>query len=762
VTTPSDKVGTHRGANATVVACGVVATALLLPPNPVSQLLAVTGLLVVLGAVCMTRFDRLGATLVQRVVGCFALGLLGFLVLSALAAAVLVHLGVSRPLTRDPSLIGWGLVLVAVAGRAHVRGRDPVRDVVRGCSAVTARWCAVLSLPPLLALLGVALLNAGHGPAVAVLVGVVAAAMAVVAAVAPSAPWVPPRVALLVSSMLTFTMQGTFRGGWLAGFDVQHEFYIGSLAIGQGRFPLNHYVDPYGGMLSLTVWPAELHALTGMTLRAVLGTTPPFFLAACVLVVWAALRVKLSPRPAAALCALFVLGSEPLLQELPQVTRQCPALFFFAVLVLAMVTTDLPLRTAQVLACVGGIGLAVTHYSSAYLAAGAVLVGCAVTYAVRAPKATRVLAWPVTALVVGVVVAWGGLVARTGSSISQVLTSIRVDGLNLLPGTGGLVSRWLQGASISQLVNAHVIYEADVVLRHTQYRWMTVTPHAASAPLVNDPAPTAHGIAVVGPLLALVGTGVTELLLLVALASVLRCLWLSRRQPRLAAISGAALFFLAAAALSRFSQTVGVAFGPSRIAAQGSLIFVVVVAMALADPPLRARLARAPAVLRDRRTLLVLAVVTVGATVASASGLSALVERNAQLPDSYAATGEQAQRLLTPYDLEAADWVAANRPSQYVVQADRIGALALEDYGFNDRRNFFSTVDPIVVDDGSWVFAYRANVVLGTARGGNNARTGVFRFPASYFGATRTILYVSGTDLVYGPTRAVVANNAAS
>ena len=37
-------------------------------------------------------------------------------------------------------------------------------------------------------------------------------------------------------------------------------------------------------------------------------------------------------------------------------------------------------------------------------------------------------------------------------------------------------------------------------------------------------------------------------------------------------------------------------------------------------------------------------------------------------------TGEQAQRLLAPSDLAAAAWVAANRPSQYVVQADRIGS----------------------------------------------------------------------------------------
>ena len=54
------------------------------------------------------------------------------------------------------------------------------------------------------------------------------------------------------------------------------------------------------------------------------------------------------------------------------------------------------------------------------------------------------------------------------------------------------------------------------------------------------------------------------------------------------------------------------------------------------------------------------------------------------------------------------------------------------------------------MDNGAWIFAYRTNVVLGTARGGNNARTGVFVFPAAYFSSMRPTLYTSGTDLVYG------------
>ena len=95
-------------------------------------------------------------------------------------------------------------------------------------------------MPPLLALVGMALVNASRGVELADVVGGLAVAMALAAVVLPTASWTPPRILLLASALLTATWQGTFRGGWLAGYDVQHEFYIGTLAINQAQFPLQH------------------------------------------------------------------------------------------------------------------------------------------------------------------------------------------------------------------------------------------------------------------------------------------------------------------------------------------------------------------------------------------------------------------------------------------------------------------------------------------------------------------------------------------
>jgi hypothetical protein len=739
------------GAANVSVALGVVAAvAAIVPVGPVAECASILGLIVLVGALCASRLELSTASLAQRLSICLGLGFLSFLVVTAVIGFAFPHLGIARPLSRWPLVVSWCVLDAGVVAWLARTGGDPVRSTLAGCRPRDVAWTVVLGVPPLLALVGAALLNTGHGAVLADVVGGLAVAMALAAVVLPTAKWTPPRVLLLVSALLTATWQGTFRGGWLAGYDVQHEFYIGTLAINQAQFPLHHYVDPYGGMLSLTVWPAALHALTGINLRTTLGIVPSVFLALALLVTWSALRDHLAPRVAAALCALFVVGSSPLLQELPQVTRQCYALFFFSLLVIAVAPGRLAPRTARVVAMASGLGLALTHYSTAYLAAGAVLVGCALTLA-RTPKATRVLTWPVASVIVGAAALWGGLVARTGSSIGQIVDSIRSDGFQLLPGTGSILTRWLSAASVSQLVNANVIYNADSNLASGRYSWMKVVPQAQSVQLINDPAPTSHGVSVLGPALSAGSAGLSQLLLLAAVASTLCVLWRCwRRDPALGGIAGVAAFFVGAAGVSRFSQTVGVDFGPSRVEAQAYLVFVVVVGIALSTDPVTRRLARLLAGSGRQRLALGVAGLAVVAAVLTSTGLAAFIEVHQQLPDPYSATGEQAQRLLGPDDVAAARWVAANRPAEDPVQADRIGALALDDFGFNDRLNFFSSVDPIIVDNASWIFAYRTNVVLGSARGGNNAMTGVFRFPAPFFSSLRPTLYTSGTDLVYG------------
>lgn len=736
--------------NTTVLLAALTVISIVVPPDPLAQATATIGIVVLTGTLLGRRLSA-SVPLCQRLVIDIGLGFLCVVGVGALFGYLLPKVGIAHPLSRGPLLVIWAILLVAIAASSELRHDDHVRKAFCGMRRRDVAWAAVLSLPPILALVGVDRIDVAAQPQFAIFVGVIVVALVACAILLPTTRYGPPRLLLLVSAIVTAAWQQPFLGGWLSGSDIQHEYYVASLAVQQAAFPLHYSGDPYGGMLSLTVWPAMLHAITGMSLRDVLGLPPSILLALCVAVTWCTLRERLGPRLSAVLCTLFIVGSEPMLRTLPSETRQCYALFFFALLVMAVTSRRISNRTAQLVAAAAGVGVAVTHYSSAYLTAGAVVIGCVLTLALRTEKGARVLTVPVTAVIVGAAGIWGGFIAKTGSSLSELASSIRADGFNLLPSGGSVFTRWLKAASTSQLVNAKVIKAQDEHLRTTKYGFMEVTSRAAHVPFVNLAAPTAKAVPAIGAFLSVSGPLIAELIVVAAFASVVCILWRTRVDRTLAALLGLAVFGLVASALSRLSQTIAVDFSPPRVQVQMYLIFVVTLGVAIEwsvstsrSKPLRVWI--------DRHLQVCVAVGAVVACLALSTALQLdnLVEAKAQLPAEYSAVGEQSQRIPTPQDLLAARWVAANRTPGDLVQADLFAQLALWNFGYATRHDFVASVDPIIIDNRSWVFADATNVRIGTARGGDNAEEGVFNFPLAYLASTRSILYVSPTDTVFG------------
>jgi uncharacterized membrane protein len=269
------------GVSATVVLGVAVLVALLMSANPLAQAVSIAGLLLLVGSTLVDAVIRGATSLVQRVVLALGMGLAAFLLLGALFAVVGHGLGLTAPLTRTPMLWLWCAVTVASVVVSIARGRDPVRRTFQGMRWSDGAWLVVLAVPPVLALYGSVHLNDTGSTGIAVASGLLAIAMGVLAIALPEARWIPPRVALLASALVTGAWEGPLRGGWLSGFDIQHEYYVSSLAVRLGRFPIPVHGDPYRGMLSLTVWPAELHALTSMSVRTILAVPGARFLVGC-------------------------------------------------------------------------------------------------------------------------------------------------------------------------------------------------------------------------------------------------------------------------------------------------------------------------------------------------------------------------------------------------------------------------------------------------------------------------------------------------
>jgi len=744
--------GGLRPDNVTLLLGVLTVVALLLPASPLAQATILLGMPTLLGAWVLRFLGAATLGLAARVPLTLASGLLGLLLLGFATGYFLPMLGIAGTLDGNISKGIWIVTAVAATVPAVKLALDPVAEVLQGLHRRTLGWLAILAAPPLLALFGVARLNAHGSAAPAVLAGVVAIALTGAAVALPDRPWLPPRVALLGSAILTMVWQQPLRGQWLAGADIQHEYYVVSLTIRHGVFPLGNYRNPYGGMLSLTTWPAQVHAATGMSPRVILGLLPGFCVVIAVGLMWGALRDRLSARATAAVLGLFTVGSAALLRELPSITRQCYSLVFFAALLLAVGTTSMSPRAARLVAAGAGVGMAVTHYSTAYLAATTVAVGFLATVIARSPKPTRILTAPVTAIVVGAAYLWGGVVAHTGSNFTALYQSISRQGLQLLPGSGNFLSRWLKGAAIYQSVPGTVVHQIDLGLRRTIYANLHVDPGATAVPILNVPGVHGSGLPVLGPLLAALGALAAQGVVLLVLVAVFGALVLASRHRQYAAIAGMALSALVISAVSRTSQTLAVQFGPARVQLEMYLLFAVAASVVLPHlatwPPLRRVLTWRPSM---PNAVFVACGVGAMALMLAASQLGGVLVPGSGAVLTYSARGGQADWFPQLSDLDAAEWMASVH-FRGVLQTDYLGRYSLEDVGDDRPPGIANTLDPVLVDSHSWLYTVAAANNLGVLAGGTNVYVGLFQYgpPRKYFAIQRPVLYASSSDVIFG------------
>jgi hypothetical protein len=729
----------RRPGFATATALLIVGVSIVVPANPAAQVISSVGLILLPGWVLTSLILPSGLTGPRKLLVSTGVGLTVFCLVGSAAGALGTSLGVQHPLGRTPLVLLWLVILAAIGAVAILRRLDPVDEALTGLRRHGNWWVAALAIPPCVALCGATRLNASGSNSVAVVATVLGLGLILTAVALGERIGGAAQSGLFASGVVTLIWQLPTRGGWLWGWDIQHEFSVASATITLGRFPLPHNHDPYAGMLSLTVLPAQLHFLNGMQLRTILVLLPGVMLASCAVTTLVTVRRIAGPVYAAFLVALLIVGTASFLTELPALMRQSVALFLFTLVIQLVTDPPARIRRVRVLVVVIGAGLAVSHYSSAYLTAGGVLTAWLLGVVLRADRSRRVLTASAAAGIVGVALLWGLLVAHTSSYLGQVAHAIRRSGLELLPGSGSLLSRWLQGASSGQSISPSQIRALDVAARAHLYSWMTVDPRAASVRLANSSAPGSHGVPILGPIVQNVATAAREAILFFIVLAVLWGLWRVVRRREHVEIAGLALFGGFASAVSRTSGTLTLQFNTDRVEAQMYLIFVVIAAYLVHN--LRARIWRImPFLLGVLATL----------QVASAFGIGAYAVADSSLPVALASTGPGIQQLaVTPSDRDAAQWAiefAGNR----VLQADPYSSLALDDFGGADRTNTVATVDPVVVDNSAWVLVTSANVTDHTARAIIGSSSGSFVFPRGYFTRTRAILYVSRSDIVFG------------
>ncbi len=717
-----------------------------------SRLYALVFMLVVPGLAIVSLTPMRPERLSVRIGWSLGVSMLLLMVMGVVYSFSLPHLGVSRPISQWPVVIGVDSVTLA-ALVAHRGRRDPLDYLFRGAvpTKLQVAVAMALFLVPLAASAGAELLNNGRGTVLAVAVqvgvGILLAALFFSSGRTPDWAVGMTLFAATAALLLMFAM----RSNYPFGYDIQSEYQVFTATLHRGAWEISKTGNAYSAMLSITVLPATLVVGSHMSPEYVFKAIYPIVFSLFPVLTFA-VAGRWFPRRAALVGAIVVVVQGLYAADITGLARQEIGLFYFVLLVATAFDADISRRVAQVGVVVSAAGMAVSHYSTAYFAI-AVIIGGYVTFGVirlvrrrSRPTPMPVFSLPVIALTLGSIFGWNVGVTHSAQNVLNLVTSIESNGLQILSGARGssLIQRFLNadvatGSSPSAFASRAVSYVA------THDPWI----HPYRASITDKYPPEAIAVtsekrripALASRLTSTLTTVIDELLLLVMGIGGIVLLWRERRaeHPALAEIASIGLATLAMLALLRLSGTVSTLYNAPRGQVQGAPI--ISVGLAVVFGWLFARRHHIGGVFVGG------VVLAMSLLLFSDSGLAAYA-----LDGSGAVQlvnfGEDYQRYnFTRADLASAQWLVTHARPGEVVYADVYGGLQIFEYAH--LRGLVTAVLPQIIEPGAYVYATSTNLEYHTDRSvvGNDGT--LLRFPLAFLNSVKNVVYSTGTTEVF-------------
>ncbi len=666
-------------------------------------------LLAVLPGQLLLRALRVPAASVARYVAYLPCASIAILIATGLVVDLVGPLlGVHEPLRRWPLLIGLNLVIVALA---HL-GRRAAPSCELKISGLIGHvhWFWPLLLP-LTSVVAAGRLDNGDGNVLAFVVLIGVAVIIPVCTVLGNRLHRSQTSLILYGSGLALMLLTSMRSSYVIGFDINSEYFDFHQTVVNGFWHLGH-LSAYEAMLSLTVFPASLHAFVSGQDVWVFKLGYPALFAFFPVAVFE-LGTRFLSRRAAVVASAIVIVQAYFFQQQPEIARQELALLIFAGIMGALLDSSLGKWPQLGLVSALGMTLVVCHYSTTYITIFLCLSACllAVTLARRTNARPPVLPWLIAALVMSVsALIWYVPATYSGSNVSDVAQSLRQSGIQLLPGRlkgENVISAYFSGPREPPISPRQ--YETSVANYYSEHLRFLVPLAVAKNPAYNLQAGTAPDLPDHAPLVAS-GLADAEFLvqqLINALAVICSLIFALRRKgSALTCIIGcvgiASLFVLAA---SRLSGTLAADYNSSRLFLQCLFILALLEAalFELVLTRLKARSWLELAVFGSFSLLLLVAFVGNSDLAAPLTGGNPPLILYSKGED-YSAFYPNAQEQTT------AQWLATAVPTQRVIYADYFAQLRLDQFT-NLRTAVFNDVTPRTIDWHAWVFASTANTV---------------------------------------------------
>jgi uncharacterized membrane protein len=651
--------------------------------------------------------------------------------------------GVTAPLRPVPLLLGLEIICFALL--ASSLNVSPEVGIDWGPLRQPARLGWPLALP-VIAAAGALRLNSHSGNALALIAVAAFVAFLVAGAAGASRLSATSLRMLLYAVGLAWSWSYSLRGNGVYGFDISTEYQRLQQTISMGVWHAGHPNDAYGAMLSVTVMPAELHALCGVPGLLVFKVIYPMIYALFPVAIFD-LALRILSKRWAYLAAAFTIGQFAF-TEIASLARQEIALVLFVALIAALLEDHLERRSQWALIAVLALTMAVSHYSTTYVAVTILALALPLQWAVSwfrdIPRVSGTVAVAFLAVFIGAFL-WYVPVTHSDAHLLQVSQTVQAQGLSFLPNRvpgGNFISAYLQGNTKTPISAAQ--YQQQI---HNYYMFNRpyITPltsasgkqyHLRDSP-VPAPAVAWHaGYSALGLGLLIIEQLANVLAALGALLMVLR-----RGTPLVARQIGLlAVVTTLLLTVIRLSGTLAAAYGQERAQLQGLVLLAIALcwgAEGLAGSA-RLRRARIPA----------LATACLAVVVVSTSYLVNAV-LGGGLPANLADSGTAFEYFdTTTPELAAAQWLGTSvRPGQ-LVYADEYGQLPLVSMT-GISNGLLLDLTPLTLNQHAWVYASRSNVVDGRAFASYNNHSASYVFPAAFLNANYDLVYTDGSSEVF-------------
>jgi uncharacterized membrane protein len=723
-----------------------------------AQLLLIPLLLTVPG-VLLLRALRVPGRVVASFpvyVPCASLVILLFSGLAVDLAGPLI--GIAEPLRPWPMLVTLELIclgLVAVSAGAPATVAIPWRSLRRPGRA------ALPLILPLVAAAGALRLNSEHGNGVA-LVALCACVLVTIAVLIYAPKLDAPLMAVVLFAVgLAMLWSFSLRGASVYGFDISDEYYVLQQTVGAGVWHAAHPGNAYAALLSTTVLPAELHALSGLPSLFVFKVLYPALSALIPVAVFFLARRILSLRWAFAAGALIITQSG-FGQELPAVARQEIALVLFTALVAAILDSELARRQRWFLIVSFALSMVLSHYTTSYVTITLLGLGIALQFVTSwfrpVPKASGGMLVAFGTIAVAAFF-WFGPVTHSSSNVTQFAQVAQAQGLNFLPNRaqgGGLVGAYLEGNTVTPMSAAQ--YAAAV---HEEY--VTTKPFVHPLPDASDPQYTLRSSATPTPTVRLKpvynAIGEAEIIaqqviyLLAAVGALF--LVLRRKVPlfgrQIGLLTLGTLVFLVTI---RLSGTLATFYNSERALLQAMIFLDIPLFWCLqAVAGQRKRPAGQQKTSAGRRKIRQAAALTAGAALiavifSASNGLTGAVLGGGTASNLANSGDDYNQFYRTVPELASASWLGAHVRKGQLVYADEYGQLpVVSTTGI--VSGLMLDVTPGTLSSQAWVYASRTNTIVGQGHASFKGHSVSYVFPARFLTGNYNLVYTNGSSEVF-------------